>query len=167
MFEFVDSEGVLLSREEVRAGLAKGRVRQVLTNFEESIVDQSKAAEADLNVLVSRWMRGEAVPQFAPAQFGDVSAVGDFQEMQSRLLEVNNAFYSLPAHIREHFGNSPVAFADAFADSSRIEELQELGILAKPAEEAEAPAGEPPKAAEPAVPKADPAAAKPPEGARQ
>lgn len=167
MMEFVDSEGVVLSREEVRAGLAKGRVRQVLTGFEESIVDQSKAAESDLNVLVARWMRGEPVPEVKPLQFGDVSDVGSFQDMHARLIEVRAKFGQLPAWMREHFGNDAAQFADAVVDPARVEELTQLGLFAEPEVKSEAPAGEPAEPAQPAVPKAEPPAAKPPEGARQ
>lgn len=171
MNEWIDEDGVVLTQAEYRAGLGKGRVRQVLTGFERSIVDESKVPETDLNVLVKRWMRGEPVPEFAPGVFGNVADAGSFQEMQNRLLVVRGAFASLPAHVREYFNNSAVLFADSIAEAQTNEklagELMELGVLAKPEVKSEAPAGEPAKPAEPAVPKAEPPADKPPEGARQ
>lgn len=157
--EFIDEDGVVLTRAEYRAGLGKGRVRQVMNEFEPSIVDESKRDDTDLNVLVKRWMRGEPVPQFAPAQFGDVSDAGSFMEVQERLLRVEQEFSKLPAYVREHFNNSPVEFADALADPTRGEEFVSLGLFSKREEKSEAPAPSP--KGEDAVPKADPPADKP------
>lgn len=142
MIEYIDSEGVVLTKQQYRAGMAVGRVRQVVTGFEPSVTDESKLDECDLNVLVQRWLRGEPVPQFEPAQFGDVSTVGDFQEMQERLLKVESMFAQLPAHLRERFRNSAVEFADAMVDESRRDELTQLGLFGEP----QAPPVEPPPA---------------------
>lgn len=131
MLEYIDSDGVVLSQAEFRAGLGKGRVRQVLTGFEDSIVDQSQAADADLNVLVERWSRGHPMPVFEPGQFGNVAEMGDFQTVQDRLVVMKQAFLQLPAAVRERFKNSPVLFADALADVANHPEFEELGILAK------------------------------------
>lgn len=132
MREYIDADGVLLTREEYRAGLGKRPVRTRIVGFEESIVDQSKVAEADLNVLVKRWQRGDGVPTFAPGKFGDVSELASFQEMHNRLVEVESAFATLPAEVREHFQHSAVLFADALVDPARVPELVDLGLLEKP-----------------------------------
>lgn len=153
MFEYIDADGVVLTREEYRAGLGKGRVRQVLTGFEPSIVDESKLAETDLNVLVRRWMAGAPQPEFVPGQFGDVSEMTSFQEVQDTLIEVRSAFMQLPPDVRERFANDPVRFADAVVDPSRREELVQLGLFAPPAESPEAAAGAPEGA--PAAPKGE------------
>jgi len=129
MREYVDVDGVIGSQAEYRAGLLKRPVRTRIVGFEDSKVDQSQAADADLNVLVKRWMRGEPVPQFEAAQFGDVSESVSFQDMQERLIVVEEMFASLPADVRAHFANSPVVFADAMVDSSRVDELVKLGVL--------------------------------------
>lgn len=147
MREYIDEDGVLLTREEYKAGLGRGRVRTRLVEFEPSIVDESQRSDTDLNVLVKRWMRGEPVPQFEAARFADVSEVPSYQEMQERLLVVERMFGQLPAFMREHFRNSPAEFADAMVDPSRVDELVELGLLEKvPPKEAPVggtPEGEP------------------------
>lgn len=149
MQEFIDADGVVLTKEEYRQGLGKGRVRQVTGGFEESIVDESKRDDADLNVLVRRWMRGEAVPQFAPGAFADVSEVGGFQKMQERLLEVESAFRKLPLEVREHFRNSPALFADAFSDPAQLSMLEEMGVVVREGVE---PPPEPPVEPAPVAP---------------
>lgn len=154
MIRYVDEDGVVLTREQYRAGKGRGRVVVETTEFEPSIVDESALADTDLNQLVRRWTRGEAVPQFAPMQFGDLSEPISFQEMQQRLLVVESLFYSMPADVRSVFGNSPSAFADAMVDPTRVGEMQDLGLLKKPDEAV--PSGE----AAPAKP-----AVTPPEGA--
>lgn len=151
MIEFIDEDGVVLTQAEFRRGVGRGRVRERVTGFEASIVDESKLPDTDLNVLVKRWQRGEVVPQFAPMQFGNVADVGDYQEMQERLLVVTNAFATLPAHMRAFFDNDPVKFADQLVDPARREALVELGLLK--GEEAEPPV----EAAKP-TPPAGPAA---------
>lgn len=138
MQEYIDSEGVVLTREEFKAGLGKGRVRQVLTGFEASIVDESKLPETDLNQIVARIMRGET-PEFKPGVFVDVSELRTFQEVQDKLVEMESAFMQLPAPVREVFENSAAVFADALQDPARQGELVELGIV-----KAAAAAGDPP-----------------------
>lgn len=149
MLRYVDEDGVVLDRASVRAGVGKGRIRVQVVEFEDSIVDESARHDADLNVLVKRWMAGEAVPQFKPLEFGDVSDVGSFQEMRERLLQVEDAFRKLPLEIREHFRNSPALFADAFADPEQLSFLEEAGVVERIGEAPEEPA---PPPAPPIVP---------------
>jgi len=129
MDEFIDSDGVVLTKAEYRAGMAKGRVRQLVVCKDPSLTDQSKREDADLNVLVARWMRGDGIPVFPEAGFGDVSELGDYQEMQRRLLEMEKAFYTLPGDIRGEFENNPAKFADAFYSPEGVSRLRELGVL--------------------------------------
>lgn len=133
MFEYTDADGVILTREEVRAGLGTRPISVGTTDFEESIVDQSQEAENNLNVLVKRWTRGEPRPVFAPPQYGDVSGGMSYQDMHQKLIDMETMFMELPADVRETFDNSPVKFADAFVDPDQRSLFEELGVLEKPA----------------------------------
>lgn len=159
--EFIDEDGVVLTREDYRAGMGKGRVRQRLVGFEPSVVDQSKAAEADLNVLVRRWMNGEPVPEYAPGVFADVTTFKSYQEVADGVVRMETMFLQLPAHLRERFGHSASVWADAMVDPDRQDEMVSLGLLKLPEAESPAPVAEPAKPASAAVPEAKPPEDKP------
>lgn len=127
--------GEELSREEYRSGRWEpGTVSVETGEFEPSIVDQADVINHDLGTMVERWTRGEPVPVFQDGQFGDVSEVHTFQEVQQKLIDFEAAFMTVPPKIREHFHNDPVEFVEAMVDPSRRGEMLSLGLY-KAAEE--------------------------------
>lgn len=78
-----------------------------------------------------------------PIQFGDFSAVKDFQTAQNAIALATEYFESLPANVRASFNNSPQEFLNALNDPEQRSKLEELGFVAP--EEAKAPE---PKASE-------------------
>lgn len=52
------------------------------------------------------------------AHFEDVSSVGDFQEMQNKVLQVRNAFMELPAEERRLYGDDPAVWVQAQIDAA-------------------------------------------------
>lgn len=161
MIRYVDANGVLLTREEYRAGLGAAPVQVETCEFEESIVDQADAVNHDLETLVKRWTRGEPPPVFTEGQFADVSTGMSYQDVQDRLVEFGRAFDSLPYDVRERFQNSAIAFADAVVDPTRVDELVELGIFKRSEAKSETPPVVPPPAAGPGVSSAPPPMDKP------
>lgn len=105
--------------------------------------------EADINVLISRYMRTgfyyspmQTPTQKRMPQFGDYSELGDFQQQQQRLLDVYDDFARLPAKVRERFGNNPALFVEFAGNPANVDECVKLGIFER------APAAAEPAAAE-------------------
>lgn len=69
-------------------------------------------------------------------QYIDVSEVGDFQEMQNKVLEVRNAFMQLPAEERRRYGDDPSNWIQAKIAEAEQAQLAQLREQEKLAEEA-------------------------------
>lgn len=85
----------------------------------------------DINNVIRRCAAG-ILPQVKPMNFLDCTSFGDFQTMQNKVLAVNNYFNSLPASIREQFGNNVLNFADFATDPANAKTLHEMGLLELP-----------------------------------
>lgn len=130
------------------------RVRVYFTPDEmgPSLTDDSQANALDLNEIVRRYRAAGVEPEVVPGEFGDVTEIGSYQDVQVRLAEVRAAFMSLKPELRERFRNDPAVFADFVGDPRNIEEGIAIGLY-KPAEgeagtaEASRPAERPPEGA--------------------
>lgn len=100
---------------------------------EPSLTDQSQAQDADINVLVRRWLRTGVMPQTrSVGSYGDFTSVDDYQSALEAVRDAESAFLELPADVRRSFGNDPAALLRALDDPSQHAELVRLGVLAKP-----------------------------------
>lgn len=118
---------------------------------------RSMGPQSDINYIFNRYKRtGQLVD---PAQqsnrkalWGDFTQVGDFQEMQDKIVRGKEVFEALPAHVRDRFRNDPARLVDFMTDEGNRKEAQELGLIPedpKPTETQE-------KASAPAEPAAEP-----------
>lgn len=96
---------------------------------------QSQAEEADINVIVARFIKTGQVPSVRDVPSAMVfTEVFDFQSAMNAVLAAQNAFSDLPAEVRYRFGNSPqafLAFCEARNDDgslTNLEEMRKLGI---------------------------------------
>lgn len=115
---------------------SRRRVRKVFSK--PSLTQQSFKQECDLNVLMSRFKKNCGVDYltryngYMSGQFGDFSEVVDYRSALEQLQKAEEVFMSMPAKARAYFQNDCALFLDALHDSSRVEELQGVGILQKP-----------------------------------
>lgn len=119
-------------------------------NKEESLTRQSEADQADINKILKRFETTGVLPidQRTP-QFIDVSTAPDYRTALDRINVINEAFMQMPADTRAKFDNDPAILLDALGDPARAAELQELGILPKPAAKDAPPPAPPPPAPSP------------------
>ncbi len=114
---------------------------------------QSFAEEANINSIMKKFHRtGELVDPTKisdrKAFFGDVSGIGDFQQMKNTVLEAEVHFGNLPSEIRTRFENQPNKLVEFLEDPANKDEAIELGIV-NPDPEPDPPAApETPKPAE-------------------
>lgn len=100
-----------------------------------SLTKQWFADECDINQIVRRYeAAGGRVDQLGPdargMAFGDFSGVQDYLDCQNRLLAGQEAFQSLPAEVRDRFGNAPERLLDWLSEEKNHDEAVALGILA-------------------------------------
>lgn len=99
---------------------------------EPSITEQSHRSECNINSIMSRFMRTGVLGSDTQARemfFGDFSDVGSFHDVQNIMADAREKFTSLPANIREAFGNDISKFLDALRDRSQIGKLLDLGLI--------------------------------------
>lgn len=97
----------------------------------ESMTTQAGKEDADINVIVGRFIKSGTTPQMLPAAFADLSDVGSFQEMQQRLVDAKQAFMSLPSDIRHRFGHDPASFADFAINPANLDQMIAWGMAPK------------------------------------
>lgn len=123
-----------------------------------SMTKQSFLESSDANAIMRKYLStGDQQVLFQnqrEAVFDDFTEVGDFQACMLKVQRAEAAFMLLPADVRAHFENDPGKMLDAVADSSRAEELLELGVFSavdrgSPVVELEAPVGPPASPADP------------------
>lgn len=103
---------------------------------DESRTKQSEANDADINVIVGRFLKSGVIPQVtAPPSFQDFEDVFDFQSAMNTLAAAKVAFAAMDAPVRKRFGNDPSEFVDFVEkrapDGSRenLAELRKMGIV--------------------------------------
>lgn len=90
---------------------------------------QSAANEADINVIVGRFMKSGVIPQVtAPPVSQDFADSFDFQSSMNLLVAAKNAFMQLPADIRTRFNNDPARYVEFVSDERNLDEMRKLGI---------------------------------------
>lgn len=98
-------------------------------NNEESVTQQDDATEADINVIVGRFIKTGQLPNVTMQPLsGDFVTAPDFRDIQERLRIANEAFAEVPAEIRKRFGNDPAEFIDFASKKENLPELRKLGL---------------------------------------
>ena len=122
----------------------------------ESMTEQSHTKHCDINNIINRFTRTgvlDHVNQREP-QYTDVSSCPDYHGALEIVHATEEMFSSLPAELRDRFGNDAGKYLAWINDPANAEEAVELGLL--PAEQGGAvkpPASETPQTS--AAPAAD------------
>lgn len=113
-------------------------------NDEPSLTKQEFKEEADINVIMERFLRnGTLPPPVLPEHFLDLAERPTYFDTATRLAEANAVFYRLDAKLRAEHLNDPARWADAVVqavDANDREAIKALGIEVpeKPQEKPEA-----------------------------
>lgn len=105
---------------------------------------QSFQAECDINGIMAKHMATGLVDHVNQRQgrYEDLPSETDYHANLNSVMAAQEAFDSLPSKIRTRFKNDPGKFLGFVLDPSNKEEVQKMGLGAKPWEEA-LPAAEP------------------------
>lgn len=101
-----------------------------------SKVKQSETAACDINTIVAKYQKTGAVAHINQhgAEYGFASGL-DFSESMRLVTQAQRMFDELPSSVRNHFKHDPGDFLDCVNDPERVDEMVELGLVAKPAPE--------------------------------
>ena len=111
---------------------SSARIRVALDTGEELITEQYHKNDCDIHTILRRFVATGVLPTLdKKAIYGDFSNVQTYQEAQNLIARTNEYFESLPARLRERFGNSTAQFIDFVNDPKNRKECEELGIFEK------------------------------------
>lgn len=103
-----------------------------------SLTKQNFAEECDINNIMRRMAVSGVDPYMdnrARGQFADASTVVDFAAAMNIVIEAEYNFSTLPAVIRDRFGNDPANLLRWLDEPENRDEAIELGIVNAPPEE--------------------------------
>lgn len=100
-----------------------------------SLAQQHMKEEADINTIVKRFgLTGEVPTGMRLPTYGDFTGIADYQTALHQVKAAQESFMSLPADVRQKFGNDPGAFVDFCSDEKNREALVQMGLIEKPPE---------------------------------
>lgn len=122
-----------------------------------SMAQQNFKEECDINNIIARYEQtGVLTDPLQPGrnfEFGDYSAVQDYQDSLNFVIEARQMFDSLPSNLRERFNYDPARLLQFLSDDSNRDEAVRLGLIdpptPSPTEPVPDPAGSPATPAEP------------------
>lgn len=95
-----------------------------------SLTQQQFAEEADINVIVNRFLKTGEMPEAKVApQYADYEGVFDFKSAMNAVRAGQESFAEMPASIRARFHNSPQEFLEFCADGENHDEAVKLGLI--------------------------------------
>lgn len=128
--------------------MMRERERVTVTFKKPSRTQQSFKDECDINNIMARYERTGIVDHLAKyeGQYGDFIGYPDYHVAMNRVAAADAMFMTLPASLRERFGNSAEAFLQFAQDPANELELIDMGLMprrpveAMPSSVADAPA---------------------------
>lgn len=99
-----------------------------------SRVDRSFAADADINVIVSRFLKTGVLPSLAvPPQFGDMTLIPRGTDALMAVRNAQQSFERLPLELQKELGHNIANFEPWLVDPKNRERAIQYGFL-KPSE---------------------------------
>lgn len=112
------------------------------------LTKQADKDAVNINVIVARGRAAvEAAKRQGEPMYGDFSDAGTYHEMLTRVLQMKEDFFALPAAVRQVAENDPHVFLELLDTDQGLEELLEAGLpgelVPKHVEPARIPSKEP------------------------
>ena len=95
-----------------------------------SLTKQSDAAACDINNIMAPYARMDMRELLGanPGQYLDLTDAKSYHEAMNTVIEAQDAFDALPAHIRKRFSNDPEEFLEFCNDRNNLDEMVRLGL---------------------------------------
>ena len=100
----------------------------------ESMTAQEFAPFCDVNRIIARWEKTGVLEHTArfQGQYGVFVGPESYHAAMNRIMDVQSMFNTLPARMREEFGNDPGAFLRYVGDPENYEEMAKRGLIPNP-----------------------------------
>lgn len=119
---------------------AASNAAQTVVAPEPVLTRQEFKEDSDINVLLKRFgVTGKMPAPLKPPEYGDFSAVTDFETAMLALKDAEQHFERVPAELRDRFDNDPHEFLEFVQDDENYTEAAELGLVPKKKEPEPAP----------------------------
>lgn len=97
---------------------------------------QSFTNECDINKIMAKANKTGMLVDVGAinsrmAVFADVSSIGDYREVVTKIAAANAAFENLPGEVKQRFGNDPAALLLFLQDENNLAEAVTLGLVDK------------------------------------
>lgn len=124
-------------------------------------VKQEFRDESDINNILKQYkLTGQIRHISAKAAMGAYQDLPDpieFQDAMNLVISSEESFSTLPAHVRDRFGNDPVQFLEFMANPANQDEAIKLGLAKDSREPVSGPPSSPPVSPAPPAPPSEPA----------
>lgn len=109
---------------------SSARSRTQLSEFDESMTEQSHKDECDIHIILRKFEKTGMITHVAAhaGTYGDYTDALGFQEAQNVIAEAASMFESVPAKIREQFENDAGKFLDFIQNDENREQMEEMGF---------------------------------------
>lgn len=99
--------------------------------LEPSLTKQAHKDDCDINRIMKRWLRDGVLTHVSSAAqtFRDVASGHDYHQLMDTVLDVQDAFDSLPSDVRKRFANDPIMVLDFISDPANTDECVKLGLV--------------------------------------
>lgn len=98
-------------------------------NREDSMTQQADANDADLNVIWTRYQQTGQIPGVTMQPiYGDFSQIGDYRTALDMVEAAEEAFSTVPAHLRKKFNNDPAEFIAFATNPDNLAEMKQMGL---------------------------------------
>ena len=117
----------------IRKNYERSRVAQPIGDPDKCLVQQSAMRECDVNSIMAKYRKTgllEHVNRFQ-GNYGDFTEAPTYHDAFNKLVEAQEMFQSLPAHVRDKFANDPGLFLEYVSDDKNKAGMEELGLLPK------------------------------------
>lgn len=95
-------------------------------------VDPQYKDTCNIDYVINSYVRNQNVIHVPESEYRDLTKLPDYQEALNAVIQADELFGTLPAHVRKEFDHNPKKFVDALSDPSMNARLIELGIYNKP-----------------------------------
>lgn len=118
-----------------------GRVRVITINTEPTKTQQQFTDQCDVNKIVAKYKTTGQFQHLTNKQgvYADFTKVTDYHGMMNTVLNAQNAFGSLPSHLRARFENDPGKLLAFLQDPNNRDEAIKLGLIDKPSKSSSEP----------------------------
>lgn len=109
--------------------------RRVQTiNDQPSMADQSFKDDCDINSIMKRLRKTGHISHMrhSPGTYADLTHITDLHSSIIQVQKAQEAFDTLPAHVRYKFQNDPTKLVNFLQDSKNDEEAIQLGLKYRP-----------------------------------